>query len=110
MPDQQPPRGVHLNGSIPLANAEEVFRVTSSILGEHLYRIPDGETGVRTNWIGWQIDVLARNSSFEMISLDPNAYASLPHFRMRPGASTGDYVFDQLGYADAALSFYPVIS
>src|SRR5947209_2728999 len=110
MVNHQSPRGVHLNGSVPLANADEVFRVASSILGDCLYRIPDGETGVRTNWIGWQIDVLARNSSFEMISPDPNAYASLPHFRMRPGASTGDYVFDQLGYADAALSSYAVFS
>ena len=110
MVNHQSPRGVHLNGSVPLANADEVFRVASSILGDCLYRIPDGETGVRTNWIGWQIDVLARNSSFEMISPDPNAYASLPHFRMRSGASTGDYVFDQLGYADAALSSYAVFS
>ena len=110
MPDQQPPRGVHLNGSIPLANAEEVFRVTSSILGEHLHRIPDGETGVRTNWIGWQMDVLARHPSLEMIPPDPTAYAALPHFKMRPGASTGDFVFDQLGYADAALASYAVFS
>ena len=110
MVNHQSPRGVHLNGSVPLANADEVFRVASSILGDCLYRIPDGETGVRTNWIGWQIDVLARNSSFEMIPPDPSAYASLPHFRMRPGASTGDCVFDQLGYADAALSSYAVFS
>jgi len=39
------PRGVHLVGSIPLASAEEVFRTGSSILGERLRRIPDGETG-----------------------------------------------------------------
>ncbi|GAC1567881.1 MAG: hypothetical protein NVS3B14_15300 [Ktedonobacteraceae bacterium] len=110
MSDQQPPRGVHLNGSIPLANAEEVFRVTSSILGERLHRIPDGETGVRTNWIGWQMDVLARNPSLEMIPPDLTAYAALPHFKMRPGASTGDFVFDQLGYADAALASYAVFS
>lgn len=48
------PYGVHLVGSVPLANAEEVFRTTSSILGGRLRRIPDGETGVRSNWIGWQ--------------------------------------------------------
>jgi hypothetical protein len=110
MADQQPPRGVHLNGSIPLANADEVFRVTSSILGKRLHRIPDGETGVRTNWIGWQSDVLARNPSLEMIPPDPNAYAPSPHFKLRPGVSAGDFVFDQLGYADAALASYEVFS
>ena len=110
MSDQQPPRGVHLNGSIPLADTEEVFRVTSSILGGRLHRIPDGETGVRTNWIGWQMDVLARNPSLEMIPPDPTAYAPLPHFKLRPGASAGELVFDQLGYADAALASYALFS
>src|SRR5260370_38982444 len=110
MSDQQLPRGVHLNGSIPLANAEEVFRVTGAILGERLHRIPDGETGVRTNWIGWQSDVFARNPSFEMTPPDPHAYASLPHFKLRPGVSVGDVAFDAPGYADAALASYAVFT
>ena len=110
MSDQQQPRGVHLNGSIPLANADEVFRVTSSILGNRLQRIPDGETGVRTNWIGWQFDFLARNPSLEFIPPDPDAYASLPHFKLRPGSNADDLVFASLGYADAALASYEVFS
>ncbi len=110
MSDQQLPRGVHLNGSIPLANADEVFRVTSSILGKRLHRIPDGETGVRTNWIGWQSDVLAHNPSLEMVPPDSTVYASLPHFKMRPGVSAADVTFDHLGYADAALASYAVFS
>ena len=110
MSDQQLPRGVHFNGSIPLANADEVFRVTSSILGERLHRIPDGETGVRTNWIGWQFEVLASNPSLEMIPPDPAGYAALPHFKLRPGTNADELVFDQLGYADAALASYAVFS
>ena len=110
MSDQQQPRGVHLNGSIPLANADEVFRVTSSILGQRLHRIPDGETGVRTNWIGWQVDFLARNPSLEFIPPDPNGYAPLPNFKLRPGANADDLVFPSLGYADAALASYEVFS
>jgi len=58
---QAQPRGVHLVGSVPLSNAGEVFRTASSILGGRLRRIPDGETGVRSNWIGWQINFLAQN-------------------------------------------------
>ena len=110
MSDQQLPHGVHLNGSIPLANAEEVFRVTGSILGERLHRIPDGETGIRTNWIGWQREVFARNPSFEMIVPDPTTYAQLARFKLRPGVSPGDVVFDSLGYADAALASYAVFA
>ncbi len=110
MSDAQQPHGVHLNGSIPLANAEEVFRVTSSILGNRLQRIPDGETGVRTNWIGWQAGFLARNPALEFIPADPNVYSSLPHFKLRPGITANELVFDNTGYADAALASYEVFS
>jgi hypothetical protein len=110
MPEHQSPRGVHLNGSIPLANAGEVFSMTSAVLGKRLHRIPDGETGVRTNWIGWQMNVFAQNPSLEMIQPEPGAYAPLPHFKLRPGTSAGDVVFENLGYADAALASYAVFS
>ncbi len=62
---QAQPRGVHLVGSVPLNNAEEVFRAASSTLGDRLRRVPDGETGTRTNWIGWQINFLAQNPHLE---------------------------------------------
>jgi len=42
---------VHLVGSIPLENAEDVFRQVSGTVGEHLTRLPDGETGKRIGWI-----------------------------------------------------------
>jgi hypothetical protein len=40
---QRQPRGVHLVGSIPRGDAEDVFRAASSILSGRLRRIPDGE-------------------------------------------------------------------
>jgi hypothetical protein len=104
------PHGVHLVGSVPLANAEEVFRTTTSILGERLRRIPDGETGVRINWIGWQSAVFANNPSFEYIPPDPNAYAVLPRFKLRSPMDAGDIQFNQLGYADAAIASYALFS
>ena len=45
------PVGAHLVGSVPLANADEVIATAAAQLGDHLRRIPDGETGVRTIWI-----------------------------------------------------------
>ncbi len=64
---QAQPHGVHLVGSVPLNNAEEVFRTASSTLGDRLRRVPDGETGIRTNWIGWQINFLAQNPHLEVL-------------------------------------------
>lgn len=106
MTAQTAQRPVHLVGSVPLANEEEVFRTASTILGDHLRRIPDGETGVRTNWIGWQTAVFARNPSLEAVPDTGKEYGQLVQYRLRPGAAEGDIVFDNLGYADAAIASY----
>src|SRR5215467_9864622 len=90
---QEQPRGAHLNGSVPLGSAEEVFRMASSILGGRLRRIPDGETGVRTNWIGWQIQFLAANPHFEMVPADPEAYAPSPRFKLRSPVAPREITF-----------------
>ena len=39
--------GAHLVGSVPLASSEDVFRLAARLLGSHLKRIPDGESGER---------------------------------------------------------------
>ncbi len=106
MTAQTAQRPVHLVGSVPLANEEEVFRTASTILGDHLRRIPDGETGVRTNWIGWQTAVFARHPSLEAVPDTGKEYGQLVQYRLRPGAVEGDIVFDNLGYADAAIASY----
>jgi hypothetical protein len=36
---------VYLVGSVPLGNAEQVFRTVSAAFGSKLKRVPDGETG-----------------------------------------------------------------
>jgi len=38
---------VHFVGSIPLPDAETVFRTLAAATGPHLKRLPDGETGIR---------------------------------------------------------------
>jgi hypothetical protein len=107
---QGQPRGAHLVGSVPLRDAEEVFRTASSILGGRLRRIPDGETGVRRNWIGWQIEFLARSPVVEVVPRDPDAYTPIPAARLRPGVSPDEIAFETLGYADAARASYGVFA
>src|SRR6185295_2315111 len=103
------PHGVLLVGSVPLGSAEEVFRTASTVLGERLRRIPDGETGERTNWIYWQLGMFASHPAFEMvISKSDDAYQAIPRVRRRPGASGQAITFDRLGYADAAKASYAV--
>lgn len=48
------PCGVHLVGSAPFANADETMRTLAAGLGNHIKSIPDGETGIRSNWVACQ--------------------------------------------------------
>src|SRR6266540_3652619 len=104
------PRGVHLVGSAPVASAEDLFRLAGPILGRHLRRLPDGETGERLNWILWQYPVLANHPSLEVVAPDPFARPSLPRVRLRAGAVGADVRFEGLGYADAALASFETFS
>ena len=60
------PLHVHLVGSIPLPDAETVFRTLAGELGPRLKRIPDGETGDRMRWIGFIARKLAVHPDFEV--------------------------------------------
>jgi hypothetical protein len=110
-----------LVGSVPLNSAEEVFRAVAGQLGARVRRIPDGETGVRTGWVGFQVPLLAENESFEIVpSVEPGSRESdldkvtraegedytLPVFALRPGARAQALQFGDLGYARSAIASY----
>src|SRR5437764_12612551 len=103
---EKQPTGVHLVGSVPLEDSEAVFRTASEIMGDRLRRIPDGETGKRSIWIVFQIDVLAANPLLEIVPPNPDVYAPLPQIRLRAGADPAQLRFANLGYAQAALASY----
>lgn len=50
------PAGVHFVGSLPLTSAKEAFIAVCSAAPGRLLSIPDGETGDRFNYIGWQLE------------------------------------------------------
>jgi hypothetical protein len=104
------PLGAHLVGSVPLADSEHVFRTVGRELGSRLRRVPDGETGPRADWIVWQYPVLSSRPQFEVAPPAPYAYRALPRLRLRAGESGDDIVFEQLGYAEAALSSFRTFS
>lgn len=103
------PRDVHLVGSVPLADAREVFASVSAALGAHLKRIPDGETGERADWITWLEPVFADNpaleKSDELFRVHATGTARL-RYRLKAGKSVGDVSFGNLFYADIAKKSY----
>jgi hypothetical protein len=97
---------VHFVGSIPLPDAETVFRSLSAATGPHLKRLPDGETGIRKTWIRFLQQVLADNPGIEVASDIPpfkfTQWDGKVLLRVKPGARL-DPATVNTGYADMAI-------
>ena len=102
---------VHFVGSIPLPDAETVFRTLAAATGPHLKRLPDGETGIRKTWIRFLQQVLADNPAIEVASdvppfkftqWDGKLLREIPRLRVKPGAQL-DPATVKTGYADMAI-------
>lgn len=57
---------VHMVGSVPLDDAESVYRTLSGTVGSYMKRMPDGETGRRRRWISFINDQLKDHPDFEI--------------------------------------------
>jgi hypothetical protein len=100
---------VHLVGSVPMASAQEVFETVSAALGGRIKRIPDGETGARSDWITWLEPVFADNPAFQRSGEFFRVHESgtgRERFQLRPGTTPQDVRFGNLLYADVAQQSY----
>jgi len=102
------PVGAHLVGSVPLADSESVFRSVSGILGRHLRRLPDGETGKRSRWNSWTAPSYERTRGLELV--DPPEGSYTPWKQARLTIDPSRLVLERLGFADAALDSYRVFA
>ncbi|MCY4550144.1 MAG: hypothetical protein OXC28_17385 [Defluviicoccus sp.] len=108
---------IHLCGSIPLADAGEVFATVSDRLGGAVKRIPDGETGERLAWIRWQDRVFRDHPQLEPVESEgdyrnPTAFVgggSIAHttwWRIGDGVSPDALEMRPLGYAACAIESF----
>lgn len=106
--------GAHLVGSVPLSDADEVFRTASELLADRLERIPDGETGDRFEWIHFQMPIIAATPGIAEIEVtvpdDIELPEGVPRTRVAYGIDEGtdpsSISFGNLRYADEAMSSY----
>ncbi len=107
---------VHMVGSIPLPDAETVFRTLSGAVGPHLARLPDGETGIRKTWIKFLQDVLAESPAievahdlppFQFVQWDGKVVREIPRLRIKKGMTPKAADF-KTGYADMAIESFAV--
>ena len=103
---------VHFVGSIPLPDAETVFRTLAQSTGAYLRRLPDGETGIRKTWIRFLQQVLADNPAIEVAAdvppfkftqWDGKLLREIPRLRVKPGAKPDPRTFET-GYAEMAIA------
>ncbi|MFI5262071.1 MAG: hypothetical protein ACHQZR_05920 [Candidatus Limnocylindrales bacterium] len=102
-------RGAHLVGGLAAPTAEEAMRTTAGVLGRHLTRLTDGETGPRAQWIWWQIDRLQAVPGVRMGQPQVNPETGNPDYSVFPGLDVDAGVTvppRALGYADAAIESY----
>ncbi len=104
------PQGAHLVGSVPLDDAETVFRASADALGDRLKRAPDGETGGRLDWIVWQLHRFMSHPQFDVIPPGERNYAPNPRVAVKDGIDIADFEFGALGYAEAARESWDVFS
>lgn len=100
---------IHLVGSIPLGNAAEVFETVAGKLGPRLLRIPDGETGARSHWLGWLVPTFSDNPAFEKTGglSRPHATSDArPLHRLKGGIAREALRFPRLRIAEEAIASF----
>ena len=92
------PSEVLLIGSGPLVSASDFFTTTSCALPERLHQVPDGETGIRGNFIAWQHPVFPITIVQPRWGGQPSAESAAKKYTLED--------INPTGYDDQAIASY----
>jgi hypothetical protein len=100
-----------LVGSLPAGSAEEALRAGGELFGDLVFALPDGETGPRAAWVGYERERLVRpNPDVETVAetasptgIPRHAYET-PVFRIREGVD--ELRWDTWPRIDDAIASY----
>ncbi|KAG9235399.1 hypothetical protein BJ875DRAFT_529119 [Amylocarpus encephaloides] len=104
------PAAIHFPGSAPLSNASDVFVMISRAFPGLVKRIPDGECGMRTNWIIFQVGVFShcKRALHPFAVYDQNKQYEGEVKNDGAGMAVGPIHLNNMGYDDFAFSSYTV--
>jgi hypothetical protein len=102
-----------LVGSLPAASTEAALRAGGTLFGDLVFALPDGETGPRAAWVGYERERLVRpNPDVDTVTetgsptgIPRHAYET-PVFRVRAGVT--DLHWDSWPRIDDAIASYQV--
>ncbi|KAI0162930.1 hypothetical protein BJ166DRAFT_281179 [Pestalotiopsis sp. NC0098] len=92
------PTGVLMVGSVPGDSPKEVFTRLAAALPGRLQSVPDGETGERWNYIGWQLGRFPAVARRTELGGTPLPDSGVPTFSLAD--------IEPTGYDETALSSY----
>ncbi|HEY7632116.1 MAG TPA: hypothetical protein VH817_15525 [Thermoleophilaceae bacterium] len=100
-----------LVGSLPADSTEDAFRAGAELFGDLVFALPDGETGPRRAWVGFEREQLVKpNPDVETVEatasptgIPRHAYET-PVFKIRDGAT--DLHWDSWPRIDDAIASY----
>jgi hypothetical protein len=100
-----------LVGSLPAATTEEALRSAAELFGDRTFALPDGETGARAAWAGYEREQLVRpHPDVETVTVTesltgvPRHAYETPTFRVRPGVTRLHW--DSWPRVDEAIASY----
>jgi hypothetical protein len=83
-----------LVGSVPARSAAEAFQAGAAHFGDLVFALPDGETGPRSTWVGYERETLVRPNPAVSVVAETTSPTGIPRhtyespvFRLRPGTS-----------------------
>jgi len=100
-----------LVGSLPAASTDAALRAASEFFGDLVFALPDGETGPRAAWVGYERERLVRphpdvetvEETSSPTGIPRHAYET-PVFRIRPGVT--ELHWDSWPRVDDAIASY----
>ena len=67
-----------LVGSLPAADTETAFRAGAELFGELVFALPDGETGPRAAWVGYERERLCRPAEGVVVVSETESPTGIP--------------------------------
>lgn len=104
-----PPVAVHFNGGVNLPDTATVLRALAERVPVGVHRLPDGETGERAKWIGYQLPQLLATPGLERVDPDPGSvgpYGGGTTVRVAEGTDPDSIAWSDLGYATEYAASY----
>jgi hypothetical protein len=102
-----------LVGSLPAPSTEEALRAGAELFGDLVFALPDGETGPRAAWVGYEREHLCRPHPDIVVVEETESPSGIPRhayetpvFALREGVR--ELRFDSWPRIDEAISSYQV--